>query len=152
MEDDGKEIDFGIYGLGKVRTLEQYERYAGISFKKRGVQQYTLNNNLAPNPIISDPIEYENSFSLVFKHCIDVGYHQVPYDDYTFWAVIFEDENGNELYRKDADVNEIKMMKNDPDGYCKVWRTFETVDRPRKWIVWPHSEKNGWCDRIEGNI
>ena len=43
-------------------------------------------------------------------------------------------------------------MKNDPDGYCKVWRTFETANRPSKWIVWPHSEKNGWCERIEGNL
>jgi len=152
MDGAVRDEDFGIYDFGTERTLEDYEKYAGISFKKRGVQKHTLDNDLAPNPVISDPEEYEKSFSLIFKHCIDIGYHQVPHDDYTFWAVAFEDENGDELYRKDADINEIKMMKNDPDGYCKVWRTFETVNQPRKWVVWPHSEKNGWCDRIEGNI
>jgi len=73
-------------------------------------------------------------------------------DDYTFWAVAFEDENGNELYRRDADEAEIRMMKNDPDGYCKVWRQFETVTKPYKWIIWPHSVSAGWCDRLEGII
>ena len=152
MEDDGKEIDFGIYGLGNVRTLEEYERYAGISFKKKGVQQYTIDNNLAPNPVINDPTEYENSFSLLFKHCIDIGFHQVPHNDYDFWAVAFHDVDGNELYREDADKNEIISMKNDPDGYCKVWRTFETTKQPSSWRVWPHSVEHGWCERIEGKL
>ena len=152
MEEMGEGEDLGRYGFGKIRPLSDYEKYAGISFKKRGIQQYTLQNNLAPNPTIDDPIEYENSFSIVFKHCIDIGFHQVPHNDYIFWAVAFEDENGVELYRKDADKNEILSMKNDPDGYCKVWRTFETTTRPYKWIVWPQSENHGWSDKIEGTL
>ena len=59
MDGEIKDIDFGVFDFGNVRTLEDYEKYAGLSFKKRGVQQYTLDNKLAPNPIISDPIEYE---------------------------------------------------------------------------------------------
>ena len=96
--------------------------------------------------------EYENSFSTIFKHCIDIGFNQVPYDDYTFWAVAFEDEDGNEIYRQDASKDEIVNMKNDVDGYCKVWRTFDTVIKPNKWIVWPHSEEHGWQERIEGYL
>ena len=94
---------FGHYWFGTERTLEQYEAYAGISFKKRAVQQYTLDNKLAPNPVIEDPIEYDQSFLQRFKHCIDVGFDSVPYDDYEFWAVIFEDKDGNLISRKDAD-------------------------------------------------
>ena len=41
-------------------------------------------------------------------------------------------------------------MKNDPDGYCKVWRTFQYAGIPTKWIVWPHSVSKGWRDKIEG--
>jgi hypothetical protein len=102
-------IDMGKYGFGTVRSLSDYEKYAGINFKIRGVQQYTLDNKLAPNPIIEDPDEYENSFLQRFKHCIDLGFDNVPYDDYEFWAVIFEDENGNLISRKDADKEEIKL-------------------------------------------
>ena len=152
MDGEVKDIDFGIYDFGTERSLAQYESYSGLSFKKRGVQQYTLDNKLPPNPYISNFDEYEQSFSSIFKHCIDLGYNQVPFNDYTFWAVAFEDEDGVEIYRQDADKNEINIMKNDPDGYCKLWRQFNTTVKPSKWIVWPHSESNGWCERLEGYI
>jgi len=152
MEDDGKELDFAEFGFGPNRTLEQYERYSGISFKKKGVQQYTLEQQEPPNPYIEDQIEYDNSFSLRFKHCIDIGFHDVPHNDYTFWAVSFVDEDENELHREDANPDEIRMMKNDKDGYCKLWRSFETTKNPAKWYVWPHSEEHGWGNRLEGRL
>jgi hypothetical protein len=145
-----KSIDFGKYGFGTKRSLEDYERYAGISFSKRAVQKYTKDNHIAPNPVIENKEEYEKSFLSIFKHCIDIGYHQVPEKDYDFWAVIFKDEDDKDLYRKDAVPDEITMMKNDPDKYCKLWREFHTEKPPKKWIVWPHSLSKGWCDMIQG--
>jgi hypothetical protein len=152
MEDDGKEINFGEFGFGKNRTLDQYERYSGISFKKRAAQKFTLEFNHPPNPYIEDQIDYDNSFTYMFKHCIDIGYHDVPHDDYTFWAVSFDDENGEEIFRQDANPDEIRNMKNDVDGYCKLWRSFETDKKPAKWYVWPHSQEHGWCNRLEGTL
>jgi len=38
------------YDFGKVRTLSDYEEYAGISFKNRSATQYTLEHKLPPNP------------------------------------------------------------------------------------------------------
>jgi len=154
FEMDGykKDIDFEQYDFGKVRTLEDYERYAGISFKKRGVQQHTLDNKLAPNPQYKTQEEFDKSILSIFKHCIDVYPYQVPYDDYDFWAVIFEDENNVSLYRQDADEYEIKSLSSDSDGYYKLWRTFNTEKKPSKWIVWPHSKTKGWCDKLEGRL
>ena len=145
-------IRFGKYGLGKERLLRDYEQYSGIKFSNRGVQQYTLDNKFAPNPIIKDVAEYETSFLTIFKHCIDIGFEQIPLDDYNVFAVAFEDSEGNEIHRQDADTSEIQRIKNDPDGYGKVWRTFNTVVRPVKWIVWPHSVSQGWMNRLEGRI
>jgi hypothetical protein len=152
--DGEKQEDFGIYGFGKIRTLDDYERYAGLCFRKRAVQQYTLDNNLAPNPqFTKDNIEeYENSFLNIFKHCIDIGYDKVPEKDYDFWVVAFHDKNDNTLYRKDADKIEIDNLFNDPDGYCKVWREFQTKELPAYWVVWPHSISKDWCERITGNF
>jgi hypothetical protein len=152
MDNEVQDIDFGVYGFGDKRTLDDYERYAGLSFKKRAVQQYTLDNNLAPNPIISDPKEYEESFLNIFKHCIDIGYDKVPENDYDFWAVAFHDKDDNTMYRKDADENEIRNFFNDPDKYCKVWREFQTKERPAYWAVWPHSISKGWGERITGTL
>ena len=47
---------------------------------------------------------------------------------------------------------EIQRMKNDPDGYCKIWREFQTPVKPSSWLVWPHSESKGWADPITGNL
>jgi hypothetical protein len=151
---DGEEmIDMGIYGFGTERTLADYEKYAGINFKKRGVQQYTLDKLYPPNPQnFETEEEYMESFSSIFKHCIDVGYSQVPETDYDFWVVAFHGENDETLYRLDADPGEISRMKNDPDGYCKVWRQFQTVTKPKYWVVWPYSTSKGWCERITGNL
>ena len=149
MDGEVKDIDFGIYDFGKERTLEDYERYAGISFKKRAIQQYTKDNNYAPNPPLYGE-EFEQSFLSIFKHCIDVTYDRVPELDYEFWVVAFHDDKDNTIFRKDADVNEIKALMNDPDGYCKVWREFQIDKKPTYWVVWPYSTSKGWCERITG--
>ena len=38
-----KKIKFGSYGLGNIRTLKDYERYAGLNFSKKQIHRYTAN-------------------------------------------------------------------------------------------------------------
>jgi len=155
MDGEKQEGHDGPYGFGTIRTLREYEEYAGILFSKRAVQQQTLDKEYPPNKGIS---EYKNeeewieSFSSIFKHCIDISYNQVPEKDYDFWVVAFHDEKDNTIFRKDADKNEINRMFKDPDKYCKIWREFQTTETPKYWVVWPHSENKGWCERITGNL
>lgn len=153
FEMDGlvKDIDFGIYDFGKVRTLEDYERYAGVSFKKRAIQKYTLDNNIAPNPPLYGE-EFEKSFLQIFKHCIDLHKPQFVETDYDFWAVIFEDEAGGTIHRQDLNEGEITNQLKTTDNFLKIWRTFNTEKKPFKWIVWPHSKSKGWLNKIEGKL
>jgi len=152
MDNETQDVDFGIYGFGNVRTLRDYEKYAGLSFKRRAVQNYTLENLPAPNPMYSTDALFESSLNNRFKHCIDIGYSQVTEKDYDYWVVAFHDKDDNTMYRKDADRNEIAGFWEDTDGYCKVWREFNTDELPSYWVVWPHSESKGWCERITGNL
>jgi len=152
MDGEEQEGHDGPYGFGSVRTLEEYEKFAGISFKKRGLQQYTLDKNYPPNPEFETQEEWEDSIMTIFKHCIDVGFDKVPENDYDFWVVAFHDENDETMFRQDADKNEVERLKKDPDGYCKIWRQFNASQKPSYWVVWPHSESKGWCERIVGNI
>ena len=146
-------VDFGKYGFGTERTLRDYEKYSGLLFEKRAIQQYVLDKKYPPSPYeYKNEDEWKNSFAQIFKHCIDVGYHQVPEQDYDFWVVAFHDENDETIFRKDADKGEIERMKNDPDGYCKVWRDFPTTHKPKYWVVWPYSASKGWCERLTGNL
>jgi hypothetical protein len=145
--------EFGKYGFGTERTLKDYEIYSGLKFSNRAVQQYTLDKHYPPNPqVFETEEEWLASYASIFKHCIDIGFSQVPEKDYDFWVVAFHDENDETIFRKDADINEINMMMNDPDGYCKVWREFQTVHKPKYWVVWPHSTSKDWCERITGNL
>ena len=151
---DGEEpMDHGIFGFGPERSLRDYEKYSGLLFSKRAIQQETIDKKYPPNTYnYETEEEWMNSFASIFKHCIDIGYTQVPEDDYEFWAVAFHDENDETIFRKDADPNEIRGMKNDPDGYCKVWREFQTTIKPKYWVVWPFSKSKGWGERITGNL
>jgi hypothetical protein len=147
------EEEFGEFGFGKERSLRDYEEYAGILFKSRSVQQYTLDKKYPPNPYnYNSEEEWLSSFASIFKHCIDVGFDSVPEKDYDFWVVAFHGDNDETLYRRDADKQEIRQMMSDPDGYCKVWREFQTTTKPTYWVVWPHSESKGWCERLTGNL
>lgn len=152
MDGEVQDIDFGVYGFGKERTLSDYEKFAGISFKQRAVTQDVVDKKPPKfeNTNMSDQ-EFEDSLCYLFKHCIDIEFNQMPYNDYDFWCVAFKDEEGKDIYREDAQPEEIEKMKKDPDRY-KIWRSFETRKRPKSWLVWPHSVSNGWQSPITGQL
>jgi hypothetical protein len=150
LEQEGHD---GPFGFGTERSLRDYEKYSGLLFEKRAVQQYTLDKNYPPNPYnYETEEEWKKNFASVFKHCIDINYGSVPEKDYEFWVVAFHGPNDETLFRKDADKNEIQRVMNDPDGYGKVWREFQTETKPTYWVVWPYSTSKGWCERITGNL
>ena len=151
---DGEKYDGDYYEwFGKERTIRDYERYAGLLFETRAVQQDTLDKKYPPNEYnFENENEWKKSFSTIFKHCIDLDLNQVPETDYDFWVVAFHGEDNETIHRQDADANEIVRIKSDPDGYGKVWREFNTTKIPKYWVVWPHSISKDWCDRIVGNL
>jgi hypothetical protein len=143
--------EFGVYGFGTERTLREYEKYSGLLFSERSVQQHTLDKKYPPNPYnFENEDDWKKSFARIFKHCIDIHKDSVPLTDYNFWVVAFHDDKGDTIHRQDADKNEINRIKADKGDFLKVWRDFQTTHKPSKWVVWPHSESKGWCDKIEG--
>ena len=152
---DGESFDgdLGKYGFGTERTLKDYEKYAGVMFSKRSIQQYTIDKKYPPNPYdFNNEEEWEKSFLQIFKHCIDLPLNKIPENDYEFFVVAFHNKSDETLFRQDADVNEIIRIKNDSDGYGKIWREFNTQEKPTYWVVWPFSKSKGWCERITGNL
>ena len=145
-------MDFGPYGMGKIRTINDYSKFAGIRFFNRSIQQYTLDNNFAPNPIIENLEDYEKSFARIFKHCIDIHRGAFKEDDYDFWCVAFENADGVTINRQDANESEVQSIMNTKDQFYKIWRSFQHIDKPTRWVVWPHSKSKGWCDKIDSQL
>ena len=141
------------YGLGKIRSLSEYERYSGIRFKDRKVQKYTVDRMIPPCPFKSKA-SYEKSFVSEFKYCIDVHKPLFNEKDYDVWVIAFKDKEGNEMVRLDAPEDEVKrLMSSDPnDDFIRLWRSFETNEVPSSWLIWPHSKSKDWMPVIEGEI
>jgi len=138
----------GKFYFGTERTLEEYEKYAGLRFRDRKVQQYTLDLNAPPNPVIKDKEEYEVSLLAHFKHCLDVWDQHFKYDDYEYWVVAFEKEDGTSINRQDVGPEEIERLlkeAEDGDGFVRIWREY-IGEYPYKYVIWPYSESQGWCD------
>jgi hypothetical protein len=139
----------GPYGFGTERTLEDYEKYAGLKFKTRQIHQETLNNQFPP--IVSD---YDSGLVSKVKYCINVYKGSLTETDYDSVAVALLDEDGNDQYRLDMDGTEfMSLMKSNPDDqFIQIWREYESSKMPSSWRVWPHSTSKGWMDRLEDKI
>lgn len=153
---DPNSIDFGKYGFGNVRSLRDYEKYAGISFKHRSVQQSTI-DRLEPQLIDVDWTEEEWENSLIRSNDIRVIFHKndLLYDgevinDFDFWYVGSHDENGDEIFRKDKTQPEINNMLN------SEWIDFRFIylhnKEAKTYTVWPHSVSKGWLNKIVRNV
>jgi len=138
------------YGLGSERSLDDYEKYAGIRFRDRGVQQYTLDFHLAPNPVIDDEEKYNNSFIKKFEHCLDIWEGEFTEKDYDLIVVEFLDNDGHKI-RCDLDKEaSMKLIMSGPeDQFYRIWRSAYIDWVPDKFILWPHSESKGWMNRLE---
>lgn len=147
---DGPTVPIDTYGLGDVRTLQEYERYAGIEFATRRVHKHTIEEKNPPTPLH----EYESHLAGYKKYCIDVYRPSVSESDYTCWVVAFKDAEGNEIYREDASPEEIsRIMQQDPDNkFVQIWRKFYSNVEATSWLVWPNTYSKGWLDRIEGTL
>lgn len=149
MDGLSKDIDFGMYDFGPRRTLADYERYAGISFKRRSATKYTLEHWVPPNPNPEADYHDDDVVSTAFKHCIELQKSRFIETDYDFWAIIYEDAIGGSLHRRDCNEHELRGLLNSSDAVMHLQNEFYTTKKPFKWIVWPHSKTKGWLEKIE---
>lgn len=150
MDGEHQEGHDGKYGLGNLRTLRDYEKYAGLLFEKRAVQDYTIQKHYPPNPDFNTDQEWLNSFTKNFTHCINLDFNEFKEEDYDFWAITFHDENGNEIYRKDCTEQEIKNYLS--VKFINICRNFLVTNNPKSWSVWVHSKSKEWIKQYTGNI
>jgi hypothetical protein len=124
-------IDLGIYTLGTVRSLKDYETYAGINFKHNKLHPLTIKK--VPPPI--------NDNSFIENVTIYKIKLMIPHTDMTniqFISIVIDDEKNNQLFRQDL-VNYTNSIN----------ITLETNAKPYKWIYWCLTKENKWINKIE---
>lgn len=138
------------YGFGKVRTVQDYTIYSGISIKDQSVQQYTKDGHVPPNPLSGTfdkkTRRIEKKYEFKNKILVDRDFFNTEYD---FCAVIYEDRNGVSLHREDIPKFIIDHLVKTPENEkIPFWSQFDTVSDPIKYTVWLFSYEKGWLNKI----
>lgn len=100
QEDNGIVIE-ERFGLGKVRSLREYEEYTGIDFKTQRIQEYTLKVNEPPNSVpFEEGFRKPEMIDLVVEW--DVNHFKSESDkEYKFITLGIQSSAGAELFRTD---------------------------------------------------
>jgi len=142
VEDNG--YDLTGYDLGTARTIEDYETYAGVNFKTKSVQKYTLDNQYPPNQI-------DSPWSKSFYHLVTIHKNELPANDYASILVAFDDENGIGVHTKTIEGHQLEsFMNGTPIHYEEFFPYFDKD--PKRMVAWAYSKERGWAERIEHTI
>jgi len=139
-EDNG--FDLTGYDLGNVRTIQQYEEYAGLNFKNKSVQKYTLDNNYPINP-------KDSTWSKSFYHLVNINRLELPADDYNSILIAFDDENGIGVHSRSIEGIELQnFLNNNKPIHFEAY--FDYFDKePKRMVAWAYANDRGWAERIE---
>lgn len=138
-EDNG--FDLTGYDLGNVRTIQEYEEYAGLNFKNKLVQKYTLDNNYPINP-------KDSIWSKSFYHLVNINRSDLPANDYNSILIAFDDENGIAVNAKNIEGHQLVLfLQGTPIHYEETFTYFDK--EPKRMVAWAYSNDRGWAERIE---
>lgn len=151
-------IDFKEFDFGKERSLRDYEKFAGIHFKKRAVQAETLMGKEPPNLFnYKNWKDWEKSFICIRRHCLDLWYKELPenLDELDFVAVIYEYE-GEQLFREDIKGIKLKSIykerADNKEDFYKFWSEFQNDLIPSNAVIWPYLKDKGWGKKLDFNL
>jgi hypothetical protein len=144
-------VDLGEFGLGKSRSLSDYEHYAGINFKLRLVQDYTRDDQPPPNPEIYSDDDWETRRLKDFAATVLVRRDKLSLlKDVDFWYVGLHDKAGIELLRHDMLADSIKQaLEDDP---VRIDLNYRSASKAARWTIWPHHASRGWLRKFTGVV
>jgi hypothetical protein len=139
------------FGLGAARTLKQYEAYAGLSFRLRKAQQYTVRAEEPPNPETL-PNWPDKIYPWITR--IRFNRTQIPEGslvDPALWVLSILDDEGYEIYRRDLTADELRPLSGVGEDLALICE-FESETVPSNWTVYPLSGSKGWLRKFEGRL
>jgi hypothetical protein len=139
--------------MGTVRSLQDYERYAGISFEFKGATAHAMKPLPPPEPVPPQTAEeWLCMLSRSYELRVTISKDELPSapEDYDFVFVGAHSANGDELYRYDLLGDE--LLQSLQEGFYQL--SFMSNVSPVSWTVWPYLRERGWgtkCTRQVNN-
>jgi glycosyltransferase involved in cell wall biosynthesis len=144
--------NLGQYGLGDVRTLEDFQKYSGIDYN-RCVLHLDTAEGKEPPVDLTDPKKWSYE-KKVFKQILKWEYEKLDKcEDPRFWALIIKDQNDHELYRKDLSYKEHHDVIDGKINQIELeFEYCHPAQIPSIFIIWPYSESKHWLNSQINNI
>lgn len=145
----GSEIDnsivFGDYGLGNIRTIEDYETFAGVRFKTKAVQLCSLTNQYPPASVDSPWVHS-------FYHLVTIHRSELPGKEYKSILIAFDDENGVGVNQKSIQGTQLtEFLTNGTPIHYEEFFTY-TDKKPVSLVAWAVNKDGSWAERVEHRI
>ncbi|MGA8939330.1 MAG: GlcNAc-transferase family protein [Acidobacteriaceae bacterium] len=140
----------GGFGLGTDRTREEYERYAGVSFEKQKLQDYTRYAYEPPNP--NSSADWTDG---IYNWLVRVAVNTAalpPYalDEHSFWVVAIQDEDRREIRRHDFQRKDLAVS--DTDSQIVLIFEIQSGIVPAFWSILPLNRFGTGGVRLEGAL
>lgn len=148
-----KNIDLGIYGLGSVRTLEDYKTYSGIDVINEGIHSNKIN-------YMQPPIDYsfgewnypkeKERIKLKLKWNTD----EIPNnDDISYWYVSIIDTDNIEVHSfwiaKHENPKIISLKKK---SIIAEFEYIPNINILHEFTIQPYSQSDGWLNKHRFSI
>lgn len=151
------DVDWQNLGLGKERTLRQWEHYTGVCLSLKRITPDCI-DGLDPVPNWDQPIDdaaWEASLVAGYEHVLEVTSGHFTHDDYDYIYVGFDAKDGSNIHGMNISGSELKRLTAKQDNretILPIKTSFFSKQSPHRWIFWPHSKSAGWTQRLSGLV
>jgi hypothetical protein len=140
LREEENDSDITGYDIGKIRTHEEYELYAGIDFKNRILHQDTI-KGINP-PTLLDPNDNKWRSLKLTSYNLNLSWDWDKIKNENIDFIFLGIEGDNELlHRIDLNGEEYTTGKKTTFN-----ATFESYGVPKTLVVWPYS-KGEWLNK-----
>lgn len=140
------------FGLGRERSLRDFELYSGIDLLNKRIQRTTVTG-------MDPPCKYENEAQWTGEYMKDYNItaswdvNEIEKcEDYDYWYFSVEDEAEQTLHRQDLrlehDADLIAFKKN----FKKIAFRVVGDKTPKKLCIWPVSKSRGWLKKSKFDL
>jgi hypothetical protein len=137
----------GPLGLGRSRTMEEYQRYSGIDYFGRRVHKDIFSGKEPPMEY-TDQASWDKAMSKDYSITVTWNTDDIERcDDYDYWYFAVEDEAGNNIVRQDLrHERDAPVLDFKTNNRRVIMKSFEGRV-PHALCIWPVSKSKGWLKK-----
>ena len=138
------------FGLGQARALKEYEAYAGLSFRHRKAQAFTMLGAEPPNPDATP--DWPDK---IYPWIANVRFmrEQIPpgsLADPMLWSLSILDRQGHEVCHRDVSAEELATFAAAQE--LAIVCEFHSESIPANWTLWPLTRSGQWLPKFGGQL